>query len=131
MMSTDDAIRIVNAWVAAVNRGDADEAVALSTPDIEIAGPHGDARGHQALSDWLSRAGVQLETKETYVGEEAIVLHQRAIWRRAGTGEVVSEATVATRFHVTDGKVDAVSRYDYLDVALAEAGLTAAHRYQE
>lgn len=130
-MQTDDAIRVVNAWVAAANRGDADEVVALSAPDIAIAGPRGEAQGHQALRDWLSRAGAQFETQEAYVGDQAIVLHQRAVWRNARTHDVVSEATVATRFHVRDGQVDHVSRYDYLDVALAESGLTLAHRYAE
>lgn len=128
-MSADEDLRIVNAWVAAANRCDPDGVVELSAPDIAIVGPRGDATGHKALRDWLSRAGVQFETEETYINDAAIVLQQRAVWRNARTAEVVSEATVATMFHVSDGKVDQVRRYDYVDVALAESGLTEADRY--
>jgi hypothetical protein len=45
------------------------------------------------------------------------------VWRAADTGAVTGERDLASVFHVADGKVTRLARYDDLDEALAAAGL--------
>ena len=114
---------VVQAWQEAANGRDADRLIALSTPDIEIVGPRGSARGHRVLRDWLARAGVELRPLRLFARRDHVVVAQHGAWRAAGTGEVIGEQVVASSFRVVDGRVARVARFDSLDVALADAGL--------
>ena len=42
----------VRAWHQALNAGDVDRLVALSSEDVEVGGPRGATRGAQALREW-------------------------------------------------------------------------------
>ena len=71
----------VRAWHAAVNAGDLERLVALSSNDIEVAGPRGSGRGEQLLRDWFGRAGVRLEPLQTFSRDtDVVVVEQRATW---------------------------------------------------
>lgn len=115
---------VVQAWQNAANRQDADQLLALSDTNIELIGPRGSAYGHQVLRDWLNRAGLQLETLRMYERGNVVVVAQHGVWRSVDTGDVVGEADIASRFRVNDGRVVQFARYDHLNEALAEAGLT-------
>lgn len=120
------AIETVHAWLAAVNAGDADTALALTSPEVTIVGPRGTARGHQVLRAWLAHAGATFSSRATFARADAVVVAQHGVWRSAETGDVVGEAEVATRFRVEDGHVAELERYDDLDAALAAAGVNPA-----
>lgn len=117
---------VVHAWLAAVNQGDADTALALTAPDVVIVGPRGMARGHEVLRGWLGRAGATFVTRATFARGAAVVVAQRGVWRDAETGAVVGEADVATRFRVDGPWIVELERYDDLASALHAAGLSAA-----
>lgn len=112
---------IVQAWLDASNAGDAERLIELSAPDIEIIGPRGSVRGREVLREWLERAGARFETRQVFSSGDRVVVAQRGVWH-APDGQV-SEAEVAARFVVRDGRVECVQRYDRLDEALARAGL--------
>jgi len=116
----------VHAWLAAVNAGDADAALALTSPDVTIVGPRGTARGHEVLRAWLGHAGATFETRATFARGAAVVVAQRGVWRDAATGGIEGEMDVATRFRVDGGLVAEIERYDELAAALRAAGLDAA-----
>lgn len=125
-MQNLSASAVVQAWQDAANRQDVDQLVALSDANIELIGPRGSAYGHQILRDWLSRAGLQLETRRVFERGDVVVVAQHAVWRSVDTGKAMGEADIASRFRVENGRVVQFARYDNLNEALAEAGLVDA-----
>jgi ketosteroid isomerase-like protein len=123
-----DPIRIVHQWLAAVNAGDVEGALALTAPDVTIVGPRGTARGHEVLRAWMGHAGATFTTRETFAAGDVVVVAQHGVWRDAETAEIRGEADVATRFHVSGGRVAEMERYDELHAALGAAGLTEGDR---
>jgi hypothetical protein len=118
------AIQVVESWQDAANRQDTQRLLKLSDPNIEIVGPRGSAHGHQILIEWLSRAGLTLETFRTFAKDEVVIMAQHGTWRSVETNEVMSKADVATVFHVADGQVTYLARYDGLEEALSKANLS-------
>ncbi|MEO7003267.1 MAG: hypothetical protein ABI068_15750 [Ktedonobacterales bacterium] len=53
-----------------------------------------------------------------------VVLAQHSVWRSPESGDVTGERDLAARFHVANGRLTQFERYDTLDAALADAGLT-------
>jgi hypothetical protein len=117
-------INVVRAWEQAVNKLAIDRVLELSHPEIEIVGPRGIARGRDVLKDWLSRAGLTLETRRSFTRDEAVVNDQQGVWRDVESGGVVGEAAVASHYKVENGQVTYVARYEALDKALGEASLS-------
>jgi ketosteroid isomerase-like protein len=108
---------IVLAWHAAVNAGDVERLVDLSTEDVEVGGPRGSGRGQQLLREWFARAGVRLEPERVFEHGDSVVVEQRAMW--PGSPPQV----VASAFSVRDGKVERVVRYASVSEALQAMGL--------
>ncbi len=117
-------INVVRAWEQAVNELAIDRVLELSHPEIEIVGPRGIARGRDVLKDWLSRAGLTLETRRSFTRDEAVVNDQHGVWRDVESGGVVGEAAVASHYKVENGQVTYVARYEVLDKALGDASLS-------
>lgn len=124
-MSFTTPTEIVQAWQDAANRQDIEQLLALSDSQIELVGPRGSGYGHQLLQDWLGRAGLQLETRRSFARENSVVLAQHGVWHSVETGAVVGERDIASCFRVIEQQVVQFARYDSLDEALQEAGLTA------
>jgi ketosteroid isomerase-like protein len=103
--------------------------VALSSSDIEVAGPRGSGRGEKLLRDWFGRAGVRLEPLQTFSRDtDVVVVEQRATWA-APEGDTASPPrTVASVFSVADGRVTSVMRYADLASALEASGLSPSDR---
>jgi SnoaL-like domain len=122
-MAVNKGLDVVRHWHDAVNRGDADELVALSRENIEIGGPRGTATGSSILRDWVGRAGIHLETGRWFAGRGNVVVEQIATWRTL-EGGLTEPAAIASSFRVEDGKVSSTVRFESLESALAESGLT-------
>ena len=119
----------VRAWHAAVNAGDLERLVALSSTDIEVAGPRGSGRGEQLLRDWFGRAGVRLEPLQTFSRDtDVVVVEQRATWAAPEGTTASPPRTVASVFSVADGRVTSVMRYADLASALEASGLSPSDR---
>lgn len=121
-MRNESPASIVAAWQDAANRQEVDRLLELSDPNIEIVGPRGSAYGHQILRDWLRRAGLTLTTLRVFEHGDTIVVEQHGIWRSLETREDVDERPLASSFHVNDGRVTRVARYDNLSAAFDDAG---------
>ena len=122
-MQHESSLAVVQAWLEAANSQDVNRLLELSDPNIEVVGPRGSGYGHQLLRDWLTRAGLTLETLRCFGRENVVVIAQHAMWRSPETGEVLGEADIASRFRVQDQRVVQYARHDSLDEALIEAGL--------
>ena len=92
------AISIVEAWQDAVNHQDIERLLSLSDPDIKPVGSRGFGVGHQLLREWISRAGVRLDTLRTLARGHIVVLAQHGVWQSAEAGH--GEQDVVSSFHV-------------------------------
>jgi ketosteroid isomerase-like protein len=125
------AVAVVAAWHAALNAGDVERLLALSSDDVEVGGPRGSGRGAQLLREWVARANVRLEPRRfVHRGDTAntVVVEQRAAWQtEAGGagGEPAGAQDAASVFAVEGGRVARVIRYGSMDEALREAGLSS------
>jgi hypothetical protein len=119
-------LAVALAWIEAANQRDLERLMHLSDPNLDIVGPRGSIRGTEILRDWLSRAGLTLESKRTFARDGVVVVEQHGVWRSPETGGVVGVADVASRFRVEGAHVVAYERFDNLAAALSAAGLTGS-----
>jgi hypothetical protein len=117
---TTSEIATVLAWHDALNAGDTDTLLALSSDDIEVGDARGAAQGHAALQKWASSHPSQAEVGRIFVHDGVVVVEQKV----GGPGE--SGSTVASAFRVVHDHVTSVFRHDDLAAALAATELTDA-----
>ncbi len=114
---------VVEAWQEAVNAQDVKHLLELSDEKIELVGPRGSAYGHPVLKEWLARAGLTLETLQIFAHGDVVVVAQHGVWNsQMGAGE----ADIASIFEIHGGRVARFKRFDHLEDALREAGLSEA-----
>src|SRR3954454_3814791 len=104
MLASVDAVM---AWHAALNAGDVERMLALSTPDVEVGGPRGSGRGADLLREWFGRANVVLEPGALFArwDGDVVVVEQAGRWR-AEDGALGEPQVVASVFRVApDGRV--------------------------
>jgi ketosteroid isomerase-like protein len=117
---TTSEMATVLAWHDALNAGDTDTLLALSSDDIEVGDAHGAAQGHAALQEWATAHPRHAEVGRIYVHDGVVVVEQKV----GGSGE--SGQTVASAFRVVHDHVTSVFRHDDLAAALAATDLTNA-----
>ncbi|MGD9618722.1 MAG: nuclear transport factor 2 family protein [Mycolicibacterium sp.] len=117
---TTSEMATVLAWHDALNAGDFDTLLSLSTDDVEIGDAHGARQGQAALLNWARDLDAKAEPGRIYVNDGVVVVEQRIV---SVTGEV---GTSASAFRVVHDHVTGVFRHDDLDAALAATGLTEA-----
>ena len=126
-MGNDEVVR---AWHDALNTGDAERIVELSTDDVALGGPRGPARGAAVLRDWVVRSGVSLVPGRIFAREGVVVVEQQARWRNPEGGGLTEPQTVASVFLVSAGRVTSVVRHPDLRAALDAGGLGDADERQ-
>ncbi|MCV6964113.1 hypothetical protein BST27_23770 [Mycobacterium intermedium] len=119
---TTSEIATVLAWHDALNAGDIDTLVALSSDDIDIGDAHGAAQGHAALRKWAESRRTTAELGRIYE-HDGIVVAEQKITDRDNPGMVT---TAASAFRVVRDHVTAVFRHGDLESALAATDLTEA-----
>ena len=119
-MSTSE-IATVLAWHDALNSGDIDTLVALSSDDIEIADAHGAGQGLGALREWASTAGLTLEPGRLFVHSGVVVAEEQS-----ASPDDPESTTTASAFRVVRDQVTSLFRHPNLAAALAATDLTEA-----
>ena len=117
--------QVVLAWLNGLNAGDISGVLASSAPNVELHGPRGTGRGRELLRTWLANSGAQFETRALYAAGDTVVVAQHGVWRDTA-GAVTGEADVTTRFRVANDLVAELQRYDDMQTALRDAGLSSA-----
>jgi ketosteroid isomerase-like protein len=117
---TTSEMATVLAWHDALNAGDVDTLISLSSDDIEIGDAHGAAQGHEALRAWAQGLGRTIEPGRIYVHDGVVVVEEKTV---SAVGEAGSEASA---FRVVHDHVTSVFRHDDLAAALAATELTEA-----
>jgi hypothetical protein len=115
---------VIAEWHDALNTGDVDRLVSLSSDEVEIVGPRGSGRGSQLLRDWVARSGIRLEMRRLFARDSAVVAEELAEWRSPDTNDVVDRQELATIFRVEDGRVSYIDRRPSLADALQIIGLS-------
>ena len=116
-MSTSE-IATVLAWHDALNSGDLDTLLELSSDDVEIGDAHGAAQGHAALRQWAQGADGAVEVGRIYYHDGVVVVEEQLT---SSAGEV---RTAASAFRVVHDHVTAAFRHDNLAAALSATELT-------
>jgi hypothetical protein len=120
----DNDTSVIAIWHEALNTGDIDRLIAVTSDEVEIVGPRGSDRGSsQILRDWVARSGIRLEIRRLFGRDGTLVAEELAEWRSPDTGEVVDRQVLATIFRVEDGRVTSIDRRPSLDDALQLTGL--------
>ncbi|MGD9894426.1 MAG: nuclear transport factor 2 family protein [Dehalococcoidia bacterium] len=114
---------VIAAWHDALNTGDVDRLITLSSDDVEVVGPRGAGRGAQLLRDWVTRSGIRLELRRLFARDSTAVAEEVAEWRAPDTSEIVDRQHLATIFRIEDGRVSSIDRRPTLADALHVAGL--------
>jgi ketosteroid isomerase-like protein len=122
--SSESPVETVLAWHAALNAGDVDRLVAMSTDDVEVGGPRGAGHGADLLREWFGRANVQLIPGRVFARSELVVVEEAGRWRRDEDGSPGEPQAVASVFRVERGRVASVLRYPDVPAALAATGLS-------
>ncbi len=111
-------IGTVLAWHDALNAGDGEGLVDLSSDDVELGGPAGSTQGLTALREWAADAERTLVAGRMFVDDGVVVVQEQ-----------VGAATTATAFRVVEGRVVSVFHHPDLTTALEATGLGAEHEY--
>ncbi|WP_292975533.1 nuclear transport factor 2 family protein [Mycobacterium sp.] len=117
---TTSEMATVLAWHDALNAGDIDTLLSLSSDDIEVGDSHGAAQGHAALREWLTANPRSIEVGRLFVHDGVVVVEQKI----SGPGESGSEA--ASAFRVVHDHITSAFRHQDLAAALAATELTNA-----
>jgi ketosteroid isomerase-like protein len=117
---TTSEMATVLAWHDALNGGDLDTLLSLSSDDIEIGDAGGAGQGHAALREWAQGVDVKTEPVRIYINDGVVVVEEQIV---SVTGE---EGTAASAFRVVHDHVTSVFRHDDLAAALAATELTEA-----
>jgi ketosteroid isomerase-like protein len=116
-MSTSEMATVL-AWHDALNDGDFDTLLSLSSDDIEIGDAGGAAQGHAALREWAQSLDAKVEPGRIYVNGGVVVVEEHTV---SVTGE---SGSAASAFRVVHDHVTSVFRHDDLASALAATELT-------
>jgi ketosteroid isomerase-like protein len=116
-MSTSEMATVL-AWHDALNDGDFDTLLSLSSDDIEIGDAGGAAQGHAALRDWAQSLDAKVEPGRIYVNGGVVVVEEHTVSVTGESGSAVSA------FRVVHDHVTSVFRHDDLASALAATELT-------
>ena len=110
-----DPTAVLAAWHDAVNAGDVDRVVALSSEDVAVQGPRGVARGPEVLRGWLHRSGIRLTPQQDLVEADGrFVVRELAHWTTTDAPTAAPREPTETWcvFTVADGRVTSVARFE-------------------
>lgn len=108
---TTSEIATVLAWHDALNSGDLDTLLQVSSDDIEFADANGAGQGHDALREWASSLGVTAADPERLYVRDGVVVAEE-------------QDGAAVAFRVVHDHVTSVFRHPDLSSALAATDLT-------
>jgi limonene-1,2-epoxide hydrolase len=122
-MAAESPISVVQTWHDALNQRDVERVLSRVTPDVDIAGPRGSARGAEQVRVWVDRAGIRMVPTEWYAGGDQVVVQEETSWTLPD-GTLSEPMLIATVFQVTGDRISRIARYSDIGAALNATGLT-------
>ncbi|MGL4307163.1 MAG: nuclear transport factor 2 family protein [Mycobacteriaceae bacterium] len=117
-MSTSEILTVL-AWHDALNTGEIDTLLALSSDDIEIGGQNSASQGQAALQHWATPSEITMTPGAVYYHDGVVVTEETV----PGQPEIGAAA-----FRVVHDKVTSIFMHPNVDTALAATGLEDADR---
>jgi hypothetical protein len=117
-------VNLVQQWHTSLNEGAVDAMVALVDEAVEIVGPRGITQGADVVREWFGRANVRLIPLQYFHRGDTIVVEECGEWLSLETGEITGSQVVTTVFVVHNNLITRIARYDTLQTALTEGGLS-------
>lgn len=121
-MTAESPVTVVQIWHDALNAGDVERVMARVTPDVEVAGPRGSARGADQVREWVTRAGIRMVPTQWYAGGDQVVVQEETAWTLPD-GTLSEPMLLAAAFQVAGDRVARIARYSDLGAALNATGL--------
>lgn len=114
----------IQQWIKALNSGDIDALLAISKPDIAIAGPRGTSHGIEILRAWYMNTHLTLDVEQQLVHNDQVISVGIAHWHDTDGSELGTASTAFLMRVTTNGLVAELSRHDEgLSAALAESNV--------
>ncbi|WP_024793572.1 nuclear transport factor 2 family protein [Tomitella biformata] len=120
-MSTSEYATVL-AWQDALNDGDSDTLVELSSDGIEISSAEGGSQGLVALLDWAAESNTTVSLEHAYVSGAVVVTSGEAAGSLAG-GPDTDRRPLAIAFRVDNDQVVSVFIHPDVETALTATGL--------
>lgn len=127
-MSTSQYATVL-AWQDALNSGDIDTIIELSSDGIEISSAVGGSQGLVALLDWAAETTTTIALDEAYVSGSVVVTAGQAAGSLAGVA-AGDHRHMAIAFRVENDQVVSVFIHPDLETALKATGLGSADLVQ-
>ena len=124
MISSAQALRVVQDWHTALNNRNKDLLSTLVHKDVAVSGPKGVTAGVDILLEWVDRANVRLHPQRYFLNEETVGVEELGQWHDAQTGAITGSQVVVSVFSVKDGLIASIDRYSDLKQALTASGLS-------
>lgn len=122
-MSTSQYATVL-AWQYALNSGDTDTLITLSSDSIEISSPTGGSQGLIALLDWAAETTTLISLDEAYVSGSVVVTAGEAAGSLAELA-AGDQRHMAIAFRVEHDQVVSAFIHPDLETALKATGLGA------
>ena len=122
------AKEIVRQWHDALNQGKVEKMMELVDADVRVIGPRGATSGASVVREWFGRANVRLVPLVYFARDQVVVAEEEGEWLDPTTQAVIGRQRVSTHFIVDNGLITSINRFDQLEVALSEAGLSMSDK---
>lgn len=114
-----EPIKLAERFTDYVNAQDVDGVLSVTDHNVELISPGKSAAGHETLAEWVKESGMQLETVNKYAKGNRVIFEQLAK-KRGQSGE----SHIFNYFEMDDRKIHRIGRFDELDEAFGESGLS-------
>lgn len=125
-MTDESAVAVVRRWHDALNAGNVERLRESVTPDVEVAGPRGSAKGAEQVEKWAGRAGIKMVPTQWFASGDQVVVQEETTWTQQD-GTLSEPVLIATAFRVTGDRVSGITRYSDIGAALNGTGLQPAN----
>lgn len=114
-----EPIKLAERFTDYVNEQNIDGVLSVTDHNVELISPGKSAAGHETLAEWVKRSGMQLETLNKFAKGNRVIFEQLA--KKKGQH---GESHIFNYFEMDDKKIHRIGRFDELDEAFGESGLS-------
>jgi hypothetical protein len=114
-----EPIKLAERFTDCVNKQDVEGVLSVTDHNVELISPGKSAAGHEILAEWVRESGIQLTTVRKFAKGNRVIFEQLA--KKQGQH---GETHIFNYFEMDDKKIHRIGRFDELDEAFGESGLS-------
>lgn len=114
-----EPIKLAERFTDYVNEQNVDGVLSVTDHNVELISPGKSVAGHEMLAEWVKGSGMQLETLNKFAKGNRVIFEQLA--KKQGEP---GESHIFNYFEMDDKKIHRIGRFDELDEAFGESGLS-------